>query len=68
MKQSASKPRSSATEGDSPDEMAKYGIIKKSTEHFYCGEYRYTNLRDAMAQAKRVAAETARTSGDTSPT
>ena len=42
------------------EEMSKYGITKKSIDHFYYGEYQYTNLRDALAQAKRTveAAET----------
>jgi hypothetical protein len=34
-------------------EMAKYGIIKTSVNYFHCGEYRYTKLSDAIAQAER---------------
>jgi hypothetical protein len=34
-------------------EMAKYGIMKTSVNYFHCGEYRYTKLSDAIAQAKR---------------
>jgi len=33
--------------------MSKYGITKKSVDVFYFGDYRYTNLRDAVAEAKR---------------
>jgi len=40
------------------DEMAKHGITKKTTDQFYFGEYRYSNLKDAIAQAKRVAGKT----------
>jgi len=34
-------------------DMSKYGITKKSVDVFYFGDYRYTNLRDAVAEAKR---------------
>lgn len=34
-------------------EMAKYGITRIPVDHFYYREFRYTNLRDAVAQAKR---------------
>ena len=33
--------------------MEKYGIIRVPVDHFRLGEFRYTNLRDAIAQAKR---------------
>jgi len=36
-------------------DMATYGITQQSFEYFYHGEYRYTSLRDAVAQAKRMA-------------
>lgn len=36
-------------------EMAKYGITKKTIYQFHFGEYRYSNLKDAVAQAKRAA-------------
>ncbi len=39
-------------------QMSKYGITSKTVDIFYLGQYRYTNLRDAIAQAKRVAGET----------
>lgn len=35
------------------EEMAKYGIIRTQVDYFHCGNYRYTNLEDAIAQAKR---------------
>ena len=33
--------------------MKKYGIKKVSVDHFYLGDFRYTKLQDAIAQAKR---------------
>lgn len=36
-------------------EMEKYGITKKPIDYYFYGEYRYTTLRDALAQAKRMA-------------
>lgn len=35
-------------------EMAKHGITKKPIYYYYHGDYRYTSLRDALAQAKRT--------------
>jgi hypothetical protein len=35
------------------DEMAKYGITRVSVNYFHYGDFRYTNLADAIAQAKR---------------
>ena len=35
------------------DEMDKYGIIRFPVYYFQYGSYRYTNLKDAVAQAKR---------------
>lgn len=34
-------------------EMAKYGITCSQTSLFFYGAYRYTNLADAVAEAKR---------------
>lgn len=36
-------------------EMEKYGITRVPTESFHYREFRYTNLQDALAQAKRHA-------------
>ena len=38
-------------------ELTKYGITRKTINVFLIGEYRYTNLRDAIAQAKRMTGE-----------
>ncbi len=34
-------------------EIAKYGIVRVPVDTFHVGGYRYTNLDDAIAQAKR---------------
>ena len=31
----------------------KYGISRVPADYFHYGKYRYTNLKDAIAQAKR---------------
>jgi len=36
-----------------PAELARLGIIRVSTERFHVGPYRYANLADAIAEAKR---------------
>jgi hypothetical protein len=33
--------------------MAKYGILRVPVDYFHYGDFRYTNLKDAVAQAKR---------------
>jgi len=35
------------------NEMAKYGITCVSVDYFHFGSFRYTNLKDAVAEAKR---------------
>lgn len=35
------------------DEMAKHGITRVPVDYFYYGGFRYTNLEDAVAEAKR---------------
>lgn len=40
------------------DEMARYGITRRSVDYFHYKEFRYTNVQDALAQAKREGAET----------
>jgi hypothetical protein len=39
--------------GEADDEMAKYGIERAQINQFLYGRYRYTNLEDAIAEAKR---------------
>ena len=34
-------------------EMERYGITRVPIDYFHVGEFRYTSLKDAIAQAKR---------------
>ena len=43
------KTRSKAAE----NELTKYNISRVSTDQFHYGDYKYTDLKDAVAQAKR---------------
>ena len=36
------------------EEMRKYGVRRSSVDCFHVGRYRYSDLNDAMAQARRV--------------
>ena len=41
---------------DNPEmqkEMAEHGITRTLVECFHYGDFRYSNLKDALAQAKR---------------
>ena len=38
-------------------DMDRYGIIRVPADSFHYREFRYTNLQDALAQAKRDADE-----------
>ena len=38
---------------ESTEEMAKYGITRVPIDYFHYGKFRYTNLEDAVAEAKR---------------
>ena len=38
---------------EAAEEMAKYGITRVPVDYFFYGDFRYTNLKDAIAQAKR---------------
>lgn len=33
--------------------MERYGIKRTTAEYYHCGPYRYSNLKDAIAQAER---------------
>ena len=41
---------------DIAEDMVKYGITRVPTDYYYYKGYRYTNLKDAIAQAKRLPA------------
>ena len=36
------------------EEMAKYGILRVTVNYYHYGDFRYTSLKDAVAQAKRA--------------
>jgi hypothetical protein len=38
---------------EAADEMLRFGIAQVSVDYFHYKEFRYTNLKDAIAQAKR---------------
>jgi hypothetical protein len=45
----------SATDQSTLNEMAQYGITRVPVEYFHYKGFRYSNLLDAIAQAKREA-------------
>jgi len=47
---------SGTDDADSAALMAEYGITRVRADTFHLGEWRYSSLRDAVAQARRVAA------------
>lgn len=54
------------TDDDATDiagQMTEYGITRKSVDQFHFGDYRYSNFRDALAEAKR-SAETTKSGDD----
>ena len=44
---------SAAFSPEAAEEMAKYGITRVPVDYFHFGVFRYTNLEDAVAEAKR---------------
>ena len=42
-----------STNPEPSEEMARYGITRVPIDYFHYKSYRYTNLNDAIAQAKR---------------
>lgn len=38
---------------DIADQMAAYGITRVPVDYFHVGEFRYSNLEDAIAEARR---------------
>jgi hypothetical protein len=48
--------RNEAHTASSPEvaeEMSKYGITRVPVDYFHYGDFRYTNLEGAIAEAKR---------------
>ena len=52
-RQQAPKDSGPAVSPEITEELAKYGITRAPVDYFYYGKYRYTNLEDAVAEAKR---------------
>ncbi len=50
----ATKKRSKPVETALAIEMAAYGVTHFPVDYFHFGAFRYTNLNDALAQAKRI--------------
>ena len=46
------KDTSQAPSASEVEEMAKYDIIRVPVDYFHYRQFRYTNLEDALAQAK----------------
>ena len=46
------KETSPASSASKAEEMAKYGITRVPVDYFHYRQFRYTNLEDAIAQAK----------------
>jgi hypothetical protein len=44
---------SNAAGSDAERLLERYGIARVTSEHFEYGGYRYTNLKDAVAEAER---------------
>ncbi len=45
---------------DVDDQMATYGITRVAVDYFHFGEFRYSSLADAVAEARRQQPETGR--------
>lgn len=53
MKSAEGTGSSPAFSPEDTEDMTKYGITRVPVDYFHYGEFRYTNLKDAVAQAKR---------------
>jgi hypothetical protein len=49
--------RKSETEKAQEREMREYGVTRTSNDYFHVDGFRYTALKDAVAQAKRPKAK-----------
>lgn len=38
---------------DKSAQLARYGILSVATEHYTVGDYRYSKMEDAVAEARR---------------
>lgn len=58
MTQPNTSPAQAPLSPEATAEMEHFGITRKPVDYFYLGEYRYATLRDALAEAKRMADKT----------
>ena len=56
MADPATTPAPPQIEATLEEKLIKHGIERVSVDHFYTGGFHYTNLDDAIAQAKRADA------------
>lgn len=49
----AQSPNASNLDPETEAELTEYGITRETAEYFRLGEFRYSNLKDAVAQARR---------------
>lgn len=50
---SAPLPAPEVVDAESASEMERYGIVRVPIDYFHVGGFRYTSLKEAIAQAKR---------------
>lgn len=50
---SAPSPVPEVVDAESATEMERYGIVRVPIDYFHVGGFRYTSLKEAIAQAKR---------------
>lgn len=48
---------STGSHSEASEKMNKYGITCVSADYFHLGQYRYSRLEDAIAEAKRQLAK-----------
>lgn len=44
---------SAGSQSEAANEMDRYGITRVPVDYFHFGQYRYTHLEDAVAEAER---------------
>lgn len=53
MSPEQAEPTAAIPTSDAAEDMARYGITCTQVDQFFYGGYRYTNLADAIAEARR---------------
>lgn len=51
-------PNTSALSAEALAEMARYGIVRIPVDYFHYGNFRYTNLDDAIAHVRHEQSQT----------